>query len=112
MPDDTAPSNAELAGRVDRLDSKLDTIIGMFRTGSPAQAAAQQHTEDRLDRPSSVADEIARQLEEQRARDAASRDADDQAEWRKSVDDRLTGMTEQAPADPPRRATRFMWGTP
>ena len=105
----SAPSNAELAGRVDGLESKLDMILDKLG-GKKDQAhdAAQQHTEERLDRPSSVAEEIRQQLSEQRAKEEADAKQNADAEWRKGVDERLTGMAEKTPEAPLRRVEKIM----
>ena len=108
---DTAPSNAELDGRITALDSKLDRVLSVLGQGeSRAHEHAQEHTQNRLDRPTTIADEIRRQLEEQRAADQAKTDADDAANWRQGVTDTLAGLTEQVPEPPVRKVERFMWG--
>jgi hypothetical protein len=106
-----APSNAELAARVDGLAGKLDTILDKLGGAeSTAHDAAQQHTEDRLDRPTSMAEEIRAQLEERDRANAAAKQAQDDADWRASVDGRLAGMAEHAPEPPARKIERVMWG--
>jgi hypothetical protein len=106
-----APSNAELASRIDGLDSTLHTILDKLGgTETTAHAAAQQHTEDRLDRPTGVAEEIRAQLAARDQADAAAKRDKDDADWRASVDGRLAGMAEHAPEPPVRRVERMMWG--
>ena len=107
--EDTAPSNAELARRVDAQDSKLDMILDKLG-GAKDQAhdAAQQHTEDRLDRPSNIAEEIRQQLADQRAQADADAAKNADADWRKSVDERLAGMAEKTPEAPLRRVEKIM----
>lgn len=107
--EESAPSNAELAGRVDALDSKLDMILGKLSgTRDQARAAAEERTEEHLDRPSSIAEEIRQQLAAQRARaDAEERGKADIA-WRKNVDERLSGMAEKTPEAPLRRVEKIM----
>src|SRR5579862_6690361 len=107
--EDTAPSNAELAARVDGLAGKLDTILDKLSGAeSGAHAAAQQHPEDRLDRPTGVAEEIRAQLAERAQADAAARQAKEDADWRASVDGRLAGMAEHAPEPPVRRVEKLL----
>lgn len=107
--EDTAPSNAELARRVDAQDSKLDMILDKISGAtSQAHAAAQQHTEDRLDRPSTVAEEIRKQLADQRARDEADAEKRGQAERVASLEAKVTGMAEQAPEPITRRVEKIM----
>lgn len=104
----SAPTNAELDAKVNALDTKLDRIIDMFGSKGETHAAAEQHTEERLDRPSSVAEEIRAQLAEQRARDEADAAKNAESAWRKSVDERLTGMAEKTPEAPLRRVEKIM----
>lgn len=112
QPDETegsAPSNAELASRVDGLDSKLDRLIDMFGAKrDEAHGVAQQHTEERLDRPSTVAEEIRAQFAALRASDEAAAAANADADWRKGVTETLAGLTEQQPEPPQRRVEKLM----
>ena len=106
---DAAPSNAELDAKVTALDSKIDTILAKLGGArDQAHGAAQRHTEDRLDRPSNIADEIRAQLDAQRAKDEAAARGQADADWRKGVDEKLSGMAEQAPEAPLRRVERMM----
>lgn len=106
---ESAPSNAELDAKVTALDTKLDRIIDMFGgIKDQAHERAAEHTEDRLDRPSSIAEEIRQQLAGQRAKDEAAAAQTADADWRKSVDDRLTGMAEKVPEAPVRRVENIM----
>lgn len=107
--DESAPSNAELAARVDGLDSKLSLILDKLGGAEgKAHDAAQQRTEDRLDRPSTVAEEIRAQLAERdRQKAAADHDKAD-ADWRAGVDARLEGMAEKTPEAPVRKVENWM----
>ena len=108
---DTGPSNAELAGRVDGLESKLDLVLEKLGgVRSDAHAAAQQHTEERLDRPSTIAEEIRAQLDAQRAADADAASKQSSADRLAAVEERLSGMQEKTPETPPRRVEKiFGW---
>ena len=107
--EDAAPDNAELAGRVNALDSKVDKILEVLgRRKDDVHDDAAQHTQDRLDRPSTVAEEIRAQLEAQRTADAADAEKRGQADWRSGVDAKLAEMTEQAPDAPMRRVEKIM----
>lgn len=107
--EESAPTNAELDAKVNALDSKLDMILGKLSgTKDDAHTAAAEHTEDRLNRPSNIADEIRQQLDEQRARDAASAREQADSEWRKGVDEQLAGMAEKTPEAPLRRVEKIM----
>lgn len=102
--EEAAPSNAELAGRVDALDSKLDTILDKLGGGTGREGASGEPK----GQPASVADEIRRQLDDQRKADEAKAAAEGDAAWRKGVDDRLAGMAEAAPEPPVRRVEKLM----
>ena len=101
---DAAPSNAELAARVDGLAAKIDTILDKLGGGGGEGAAAEPK------QPASVADEIRQQLDERKRADDAKAAAEGDAAWRKNVDDRLAGMTEKTPDPPVRRVEQVMWG--
>lgn len=104
-----APSNAELAGRVDGLESKLDMILDRISgTEGQAHAAAQQHTEDRLDRPSSIADEIRQQLAEQQRQQRADAEKQGTSDRLAAVESSLAGMAEKVPEAPVRRVEKVM----
>ena len=107
-----APSIDELEQRVSGVESKLDLILDKLSgTRDQAHADAEQHTEDRLDRPSSIAEQIRAQLEETRAREAAEADKRSSADRLASLEERLSGMAEKPPEDPLRPVTRLMWGS-
>lgn len=106
---ESAPSTAELASRVDQLDSKLDRIIDLFGAKKDeAHGAAEQHTEERLDRPSNMAEEIRRQLAEARSADEAAAAGQADQDWRKNVSETLAGLTEKQPEPPQRRVEKLM----
>jgi hypothetical protein len=108
-PEPAAPTNAELAARVDGLAGKLDTILDKLSgTETKARDAAGQHTEDRLDRPSNMAEEIRAQLAARDQADAAAKAAKDDQDWRASVDGRLAGMAEHAPEAPVRKVEKIL----
>jgi hypothetical protein len=108
---ETGPSTAELAGRIDGIESKLDVLIDKLSgKKDQAHAAAQEHTEERLDRPSTIAEEIRAQLEAQRQADAADAEKRSHADRLAAVEEKVTGMTEKTPETPPRRVERMMWG--
>ena len=105
----SAPSNAQLAERVSGVESKLDLILDKLSGAKDdAHAAAQQHTEDRLDRPSNIADEIRQQLAQQRAAEAADAEKRGQADRIAAVEQSLAGMAEKTPEAPLRRVEKIM----
>ena len=106
-----APSIDELEQRVSGVESKLDLILDKLSgTRDHAHADAEQHTEDRLDRPSSIAEQIRAQLAERQAADASEAEKRGHADRLAAVEERLSGMAEKPPEDPLRPVTRFIWG--
>jgi hypothetical protein len=106
---ETAPTNTELAGRIDGINAKLDAVIDKLG-GKEGQArdAAGQHTEERLDRPTTIADEIRQQLEHQRAADAETAEKRGQADRLAAIEAKVTGMTEQTPQPPERKIEKLL----
>lgn len=107
------PTVAELATRQDRLEGKVDQVIGLLQGGErKAHAAAAQHEEDKLDRPTDVADEVRRQIEERDRAAAAAAAADSaaaaQQTWRQGVDKSLAALAEKPPEAPVRRVEKFL----
>ena len=100
----SGPTTAELAARQDSLEGKVDQILGIIGKGEgEAQQAAQEHEEKKLDAPTSVAEEIRRQLED---RDRAKSEQD----WKAGVEQKLATVPEQKPETPVRKIERVMWG--
>lgn len=88
--------------RLDRLEAKVDSLIGSLHQGS--QTAVQA----RLDAPGATADEVRRQIEE-RDRQRAAEQAEQAKDGRlQALEDKVTGMAEQAPEPPLRRVEKFM----
>jgi hypothetical protein len=105
----TEPSTAELSGRIDGIESKLDLLIDKLGgKKDEAHNAAQQHTQDRLERPSNVAEEFRRQYAEQKAAEAADAEKRGQADRLAAVEAAVTGMIEHAPEPPQRRIEKMM----
>lgn len=106
--EETGPTTAELAARVDGIDSKLDTVLAAItgkKDGDPKPPA-----EPGREEPTSVADEIRRQLEQRDAKQAGEKDAADQEAWKASVTKTLGDLTEQKPEPPQRAVEKLMWG--
>ena len=104
-----APSNTELAGRIDGLESKLDVLIDKLSgKEDQAHAAAEKHTEDRLDRPSTIAEQIREQLAEAKAREAADAEKRGHADRLAAVEQKLEGMAEKTPEAPQRRIEKIL----
>jgi hypothetical protein len=112
-PEASGPTTAELAERIDRQQSTLDSILAALgKNETKAQGAAQEREEDKLDAPTTVAEEIRRQLEDRDAKERAAKDAAAHEEWKAGVDQRLGGLAEQKPEPPRRKIERVMWGAP
>jgi hypothetical protein len=106
---EAGPTVAEVAARQDGLEAKVDKILEVLGKGEgQARAAAQQHTEDRLDRPSTIAEQVRAQLEEAKAREAADAEKRGQADRLAAVEARVSGMAEAPPEAPQRRIEKFL----
>ena len=106
----TGPTVAEVAARQDGLEAKVDKILEVLGKGeSRAHADAEKHTEDRLDRPTTVAEEIRQQLADAKAAAAADAEKRGSADRLAALEAKVTGMTEQTPEAPVRRVEK-LWG--
>lgn len=99
----------ELQAEQERQGGMLQAILDKLGGAeSKARDAAGQHTEDRLNRPSNVAEEIRAQLAERDKAEQAKASERESAEWRKGVDEKLSGMAEKVPEAPLRRVEKIM----
>jgi hypothetical protein len=101
QPADTAPPAAEVDSRLDRVEAAIEAIKNML-TGAHKDATAT--TQQRLDAPGSIADEVQRELAR---RDEAARKEEEQRELG-TLKETVRGLTEKTPAPPPRRVERIM----
>jgi hypothetical protein len=101
----------DLTDRVESLETgqskilgKLDELIG------GAHAKAEAHEERRLDRPSTVEEQVRAELErkDREAKTAAEKDAEKSE--RQSMQEALAKLTEVKPMQPQPRRQRIMWG--
>lgn len=92
-----------LTARVDGLEQKLDAVLEALgkRKDPPAGPGP-------ADQPGSVADEIARALDERDARDRASREKADGESRIKGLEEKIAGLAEQPPEPPVRKVESFM----
>lgn len=106
---ETTPTPAELDAKVTGLESKVDLILDKL-SGTTGQAhdAAQQHTEERLDRPTTIAEEIRGQLAAQRAADEKAAAEKGQADRLAAVEQTVTGLAEKAPEPLARKVEKLM----
>jgi hypothetical protein len=112
MGDDDKPGALE--DRVERLEtgqskilSKLDELLG---TGSKTHAAAQHHQEQRLDRPTTIEEQVRAELARKDAEAKAAADSDAEKSERQTIKDQLAKLTEAKPAVPQPKRQRVMWG--
>jgi hypothetical protein len=107
------PSTEERLGRVESAVERIETAIGRLVPGSHAEA--QQRTEQRLDRGSSLAEqvraELARAKEEETAAAATATAAETEQAERRQTAERLARLEERPPAPPRSRRTALLgWG--
>jgi hypothetical protein len=108
-PADSGPTTAELAARMDKTESTLDTILGLLKgKEGAAQQGAQGARTAELDAPTDVAQQIRNQLDERDRKARADAESNDLADWRKRTDDALAGLTEKQPETPVRTIERIM----
>lgn len=115
MPDETEgfeeTAEAETRGEGDRLtriEERLDTLAAAVSRLIPgSHKEAQQRTEERLDRPSTIEEKVREELA-RRDREAALKSAQDEAQ---SLGQRVARLEEKPPEPPERRSTRVMWGS-
>lgn len=104
------PTLEQISARQDSLESKLDKLLEMVGSRSPQHAAAEQHTERHLDRPSSVEEQVAAELARAKAEEKAAADKEAEKSERATLAERLAKLEEKAPAPPQPRRERAMWG--
>lgn len=112
------PAPADEGSRLGRLEervTKLADAVAKIVPGSHAEA--QQRTEDRLDRPSSVQAEVRAELERARQEEAAAAAAQQQQQQAQSeaqeLRDQVARLAEAKPHAPVPRRTRILgWGDP
>ena len=103
------PNTAERLTAVEHAVDRVEQLVSQLVPTS--HAAAQERTEQRLDRGSSVAEQVRAELARAREDDAAAAAADSERdEWRQ-VQTRLARLEERPPAPPRLARTRLLgWG--
>lgn len=103
------PAPAQHDGSTDERLTRIENALAALVPGSHAQAQA--HTERRLDRPSTVAEqvqaELAKAREKQQREEAEAARASELAGLKQTV----AQLAEKPPEPPVRAVTRLMWGT-
>jgi hypothetical protein len=102
-----------LAERQNRVEGKLDQLLNMVTGGGKlvSHGQAQQDTEDRLDRPSSVAEQVRAELAKAEQDRASRSAAEDEKAEREQMKADLAALREKPPAPPQPRRQRVMWGS-
>jgi flagellar motility protein MotE (MotC chaperone) len=111
--EDEGFSEADDGTRLDRLEGKVDKLADMLAKLVPSgsHADAQARTERRLDRPSTVEEQVRAELAKARAdQERAEQEQAAKAE-QETVAQRLARLEEVKPEPPERRSTRVMWGS-
>jgi hypothetical protein len=104
---ETAPEpevKADTDGRLTRLEQAVDKILGIVSSKSAAHGDAEKVTQERLDEPGSVAEEVQRELER---RDEAAKREQREAEFGQ-VKDTVARLTETKPRSPVRKIESVM----
>jgi chromosome segregation ATPase len=103
------PAAADVAARVSTLETKIDAILAKLGQGEQtAHAAAEQHEETKLDRPTAIADEVRSQIDQARQREQEQQARDGQTAELASLRAELKELQEKIPGTPVRRIER-MW---
>jgi len=116
-PAPSGPGNSGQPQTIAELDEKIDAVIDTLRgLMGTAHGQAQQRTEDRLERGSSVEDtvraELAR-LQAERERKAAEQGRDDTIKSHAAqLAEVKAKLSETPPETPVRLITRILWGSP
>ena len=104
MADEPTEPAPELEQRVTTIEEKIDKILGLVSSNSPAHAEAEKVTQERLAAPGSVAEEVQRELER---RDEAAKREQREAEFGQ-VKETVAKLTEKRPMSPPRKVEQIM----
>jgi hypothetical protein len=102
---ETAPEpEPQLEQRVSTIEEKIDRILGLVSGRGPSHADAEKVTQERLDEPGSVAEEVQRELE--RRDEAAKREQREQEYGH--LTETVAKLTEKRPASPVRKIEEIM----
>lgn len=103
---------AEQRGLLEQISSAVQGLTGTGGKLTPAShTEAQQRTEDRLDRPSSVQEQVRAELARAQAERQAEADKDAAKSEREQMLERMARLEEKAPRPPVPWRTRMLgWG--
>ena len=96
--------------RIQSLDSLSDRLDRIETLLSEQHPKAEKHEEDKLDRPTTIAEQVRAELaraEQEKA--AEQKEAEKQAE-QETIAQRLAKLEESPPVQPQPRRQRIMWG--
>jgi len=97
------------AERLDRVEHTLDRLVSVVEHIIPgSHAEAEERTEERLDRPSTVEEQVRAELAKAKADEEAAAAADAEKGERESLAAQLKKLEEKPPAAPLRKVEHLM----
>jgi hypothetical protein len=105
---DPAPAAGGLEGRVDGLEQKIDKILGIIgKDEGQAHAAAEEHEETKLDRPTAIAEQVRAELDKARQAEREQAARDGEKSDLAAVKKQLAELQEKMPGQPVRKIERI-----
>lgn len=102
-------STSERLGRVEAAVERIENALSRVLPGSHAEA--QERTEERLDRPSSIEEQVRAELEKRDRQAAEQAAAEKEKADKETVAQRLARLEETPPAPPRLKRTALLgWG--
>lgn len=95
---------AGVEDHLNKVDAKLDQLLDRIH------GKAADHQETKLDRPSSVQEQVQAELARAEREAAASKAAEEEKSEREQIREQLAKLSEAPPAPPEPRRQRLMWG--
>jgi hypothetical protein len=94
-----------------RMSAKLDEILGLVSgKAGKVHAAAEQHEEAKLGRPSTIEEQVRAELAKAEQDKAARAEAEQQKSEAQQIREQIAKLTEAKPVQPQPRRQRVMWG--
>lgn len=113
MANETDNDVAEAEGFTEAEESQIiaivERVVARIIPGSHAEAEAR--TERRLDRPSTVEEQVKAELAKARADQDRAAAAEAEKSERQTLREQVAKLAEVKPEPPERRSTRVMWGS-